>query len=561
MRRLLHFIVPILVFGLGVVAGAWFSIKKRAAEFSAGVERRLAEPVEGGDVSQALSFSSRTRFATENDMVSGIMSAVAEKDPLLRAYQLRGLVNSLNSEQLAIMFERALHVDDRDRRSALLVPLLARWAEIDAAGAKAAVQPYRARARAVWRVDWRSPEIAVNEAWAKALPESALAEAAAAPDAWWALTSAQSSLDALANGDPAKKLAELSKMPASKFRDGLCSDALRALAEKDYAAAEAQLDLVSDPRKRSQLQTDILGKLAERDATAAMDRMIALATTLAGGQPALRLVNKVLRAAAKQSGPDALAAIDRLPEELRPQARNAALIGWAGQHPVEALDWAATNNVNIREIKATAFFNDFEGAGWNSLIMTAFDSDREKTMTWLRSQPPSTERDSLLMAGLWSGSTEQRLAIYAELTPESRKKAVSNVIDSTSGRTSVSEMDGWVKGLPAGPERMTGVQALASLQVLNTPERADSIAEEWPAGPERDAAFRGIAIATSHSDHLRGLEFARRITNPNARANAVAQIASSWLYQNEAAARSWISTTSELTADDKRVLIRQWDER
>jgi hypothetical protein len=561
MRRLIHFILPVLVFGLGLVVGGWFSIQKRAAEFSAGVERRLNQE---GDVSRMPSANSKAHFATEKDMITAIMTAVAEKDPLLRAYQLRDLIGSLNSQELAVIFERAIHIDDRNQRSAMLAPLLARWAEIDAPATRAAVQPYRDRARAAGRMGWGSVEEAVNDAWAKAMPESALAEAAAAPDTHWAQTIAQSSLEALANGDPRRKLDELSKMPGSRLRDNLCQQALRELAGKDFAAAEAQLDLITDPRKRSQSQADLLGKLAERDPTAALDRVIDLAPNLAPGQPGLRLVSKVLLAVAQKNAPDALAAVDRLPEELRNQARSTALVGWAGEHPVEALEWAAANGLDIQEVKAITYYGDDGGLGWNSLVSTAFGSDRDKTLTWLRSQPPSAKRDSLLMEGTWGGSMEQRCAIYAELTPESRKRAVGNVIEAyfgIRGGTGVSEAESWVKGLPAGPERVAGVQALVSLQLNNKPERVDSIAEEWPAGPERDAAFRGISTAISYNDPARGLEFARRISSPDVRSNAFAQIAGSWLYRNETAARAWISTTPELSADDKRVLIRQFDER
>jgi hypothetical protein len=131
----------------------------------------------------------------------------------------------------------------------------------------------------------------------------------------------------------------------------------------------------------------------------------------------------------------------------------------------------------------------------------------------------------------------------------------------TSDGFGASEAASWVKELPAGPERVAGVQALASLQLYNNPGRADSIPEAWPAGPERDAALRGIATSISQNEPARAFEFARRINNPDSRSNAFVQIARSWLYRNESAARAWISTTPELFADDKRVLIRQFDER
>jgi hypothetical protein len=556
MRRLIRFIVPVLVFGLGLIVGGSVSIKKRAAEFSAAVDRRVAE---ADRISHPPDAGAIKHFANDNDLITGIMTAIVEKDPLLRAYQLRALFGNLNSEQLGVVFKRAIQMDDRYQRINLLIPLLTRWAEIDPAAAKAAVQPYRDRMHAAWRLDWRSVEYSVINAWPRAMPEAALDEAVAEPGAWWARTISESALESLSAGDPKTRLAEIAKMPACKLRDTLSAAALQSLAEKDYAAAEAQLDLVTDPRKRTKLQAEILGKLALKDSTAAIDRMVDLAPNLASRLQGRELVNNVLRSAAKQNPEDALASIDRLPEELRKEAQGAALVGWAADQPIKALDWAVANNLDIKDVNASASFNEY-GGGWNSLISTAFESDKEKTLAWLRSQPASNDRDSLLMDGIWQGSLEQRFAIYAELAPSARKRAVDSVINGSRG-TDVSQMEAWVKGLPAGDERTAAVRSLTSLQIRNDPELASSLAENWPAGPERDAAFRGIAMNFSQTDPPRAFEFARNITDPDARSNALVNIAWSWQYRNAAATRAWVSSTPDLSADDKRVLLREFDER
>jgi len=60
------------------------------------------------------------------------------------------------------LFARAVQVEDRDRRGAVLTALLARWAAIDLPAAAAAVKPYRDRLRSLMRIPWQSLDGAVQ---------------------------------------------------------------------------------------------------------------------------------------------------------------------------------------------------------------------------------------------------------------------------------------------------------------------------------------------------------------------------------------------------------------
>ena len=60
---------------------------------------------------------------------------------------------------------------------------------------------------------------------------------------------------------------------------------------------------------------------------------------------------------------------------------------------------------------------------------------------------------------------------------------------------------------------------------------------------------------------LRALEFARRVSASAAREATFESIAYNWLYSDEPAARAWIAGAPELSAEQKRVLLRQSDER
>jgi hypothetical protein len=364
----------------------------------------------------------------------------------------------------------------------------------------------------------------------------------------------------LAGGEPAQQLDALARMPANRLRDTMCRNAIKALAEKDSEAAEAHLDLLPEPRQRALLRADILGKLAERDPSAGLARLAELAPDLTLGTVSSKLVTLVLRAAAQKDPNAALAVIKGIPEDLRTQAVGAALVGWAGEHPIDALTWAAGNGFSISETRTPLFLGESAGIVWQSLLGMAFQRDREKTLAWLRAQLASPERDAMLSEGIWSHTPDGALQIYEDLSAEGRAVVASRVVQSSlpNGNDSVVQ---WIKTQPEGAARKHAIWAHALIQAGNSPERIETLADDWPAGPDRDAALRGIVWSLSQNDARRGLDFARRISGGAARESAFENIARSWLSRDRAAARAWVTGAPELSAEQKRVLLREFDER
>ena len=558
MRRLLEIVLPLLVFFAALAAGAWLSIGRRATAFSAGVEQRIAE---AASAKPAIVAPTERAFPSDEEMLGAIMSAVSEEEPLLRAHLLHATLARLSSAELAALFTRATQLDDRERRGTLLGVLLARWVAVDPAAAEAAVSPYLHRLRAAMRADWQSLDTVVAEAWARAMPERALAEAMMSPEAAWANKMAEAALNSLAEGDPAKQLEALARLPANRLREDLCKTAIWALAEKDSAAAEARLDLLPDARKRARVQAAILGKLAGRDPAAGLARLTTLAPALQKNPEGMRMVTEILRGVAKKDPAAALASIEGLPEELQKSALGSALVGWADENPVDALTWGAANGVELSEVKSFLSFGDDGGTSWQNLGSIAFEKDRAKTLAWLRTQPASVERDALLGQGIWNAKRDEKLQIYAELTPQGQAAAAENVVRDPFGNGG-NEMEAWVKAQPPGAARKAAIQALAQSQAFNAPERLDALTADWPAAADRDAATRGIvSYLTNNNNPRRAVEFARGIGNPAARESAFERIAQNWIYSDEPAARAWIASAPELSAEQKRVLLRQVDDR
>jgi hypothetical protein len=246
-----------------------------------------------------------------------------------------------------------------------------------------------------------------------------------------------------------------------------------------------------------------------------------------------------------------------LPEELRNQAVGAALVGWAGDHPVDALSWAVANGVNVGEARAIAYYGD-ENRGWQSLLMVAFGSDRAKALEWVLAQPSSQQRDVMLRDSIWNGTPDEKMNVYGQLTPDGRSSMAGSLASSLA-RTDMQRAEAWVADLPAGRARVAAVQAIAQYKAESMPDQIETLAGAWTTSADRNAALRGILEA--QRDPARALTFARRMDDPKMRETAFESIASDWIWRNETAARAWIVGTNELSPEQKRVLLREADER
>jgi len=393
-------------------------------------------------------------------MISTILSALKEKEPLFRAHRLHELLSSLNSKELGGLFERTLQIKDRTQRETILGPLIARWEALDPLAAETAVQPFVERLKSGKRIDWGGADRSILEAWALARPELVLAAIGHTPNGNWDWL-AGIALDATTQGGPAKKLEILSAMPATSLRGSLCEQALRELGKKDSAAAEAHLNLLTDVPQRERLQCAIIAGLAERDPAAALARVPDIAAEFGSGARSVQLVSEAFSKAAAKDPRAALAAAVGLPEELKLAASGAALVGWMEKSPREALDWARKNGFDLTNARASVSFGENGDSSWRPAMATAFDKDREGTLAWLREQPATPERDAMLADGIWSGSFEQRMAIYAELTPEGGAENIGRVISGGYKGSDVDAAEKFVQSLPAGPERIAAVEGLA----------------------------------------------------------------------------------------------------
>jgi hypothetical protein len=497
-------------------------------------------------------------------MLGAVMSAMVEEDPLRRAHRLHLALGRLTSPELAALFLKAIAVKDNSRRHMLLVHLLTQWIEVDATAPREALRPYWDQFRNGKGLRLTDQAEAVLKAWAAVAPDEVFAQVVANASKPGARSLAEAALSAMAAKDPQRQFEALARLPASPLRDVLSTPAIKALAQKDYSAAEAQLDLLSG-RQRLVVHTEILEALAKRDPAAGLARLADLAPGLPPSTSGLRLMTPVLQVAASGNREAAFALVAQLPEALQRSAIGTILTGWAGTDPVEALKWSAEHGIDPG---TEAWGNlDFSGDSVHaaqSMLAVAFKRDFSKTFDWILAQPSSPQRDRWLSWGLGSQDFKQTLQAFDSLSPEAQASNADYIVRSCYnpflGNTNVSKVESWVKALPPGDTRAAAIRAMVDRQADQAPERVDEILNEWPTGPDREAALGGVASYLTWKNPARAVEFARQLTDPTARVTAFDLIARGWSYSDRAAVLRWIADEPAFSAVQKRVLLRMYGE-
>ena len=560
-------LTSLALFGASLALGFGLSGGSVDAFFSARGGTSSATPALG-PASASASTSAGGSEAAEL-LLSDLMSALAEEEPLRRAYRLQEILGPASPAQLARLWERTLAVPEPRRRAGAIQAVIDRWAVADPAGARAAVQPYRVRFQQMPLLDENTAvEAAVEKAWAQAQPEEVLAEAAAATTAGaipeWVQLSARWALATLGQGDPARQLQALATLPTSALRDDLVEGALHRLRERDPVAAEAYLGLLSNPGSRESWRAVLLGILAQTDPAAALSRLRELAPQLTADARGSFLANNVLATIANRDPAAAVAALSGLPEAAREAAAGAMLIGWAKIQPLAALDWAREQGLQIDKVHLTspAKYPIPDSVDW--LIKEALSADYGGTLTWIRALPPGAERDALLGQAFSPGPLAQKLEVFAELSPRGQAKFAGplatflsreETLPDSLTQNGIRTVTEWAARLPPGENRSQAIQGLSEIQGPNlTPEK---LLAQWPAPADRDAALSGLAqhLAGAETPE-RAPEYARRITDPALREDTFEAIVLAWGSHDEDGVQAWLKSSPDFTPEQKRVIQR-----
>lgn len=305
------------------------------------------------------------------------------------------------------------------------------------------------------------------------------------------------------------------------------------------------------------------------------------------------------RSAAESLDPKQLrAALDR---EANPLARFKLALqnleSWVAKNPKDALDWLATQPPSERrdEIIRMALnqFSDIDAKGaadWatanlsgndlnNTLIAIAehwANENGREAATWFLGLPSTRERDGAAEHILFAWASNEPAAALeflatnpgaGDLTATLRRAALAGWAKSdpegavtaslASSRTSsdpsqfANTLANWatmdlesssqwlLANLPSGTERTVAAQELAKIFAQQSPEAGIAWLEKLTAGAERDAAASSLAAAWARSGASDAAKWATSQTSSNLSADAVAEIAHTFMLKDRAAFLAW----------------------
>lgn len=547
MRAPLKIGLMVLGVAAGAILGGALATHQRVSSL------RAAFQVETGGAPGAENTPPRTPFSSEEEAISAVFSALQERNQLRRAFDIYEALQRLDSKQLAAMAGRVAPLTDYQQR-AVLLPLMQRWSQIDPEAAEAWAQPYLDR----FVVSGGPQDRFVATAWSRAAPERALEKALRIPDENTGAQIAAAAVAGLAGDDPKGAVERLAQLPEGKLRERALADSIRLWAAKEPAAAYAQLGRLAPGRLADEVRRGVMHEWAKSDPNAALGALEELGPSLRAELHGNPLVREVIGAAASKDPQVALEAVERLPDALQRDATTAAIVAWARKDGVAALEWARSHGISLEARSYQRFGGGlgFSSYGWNSLLDSAMNSDKEKVIEWVRALPAGEERSRGIAEIIRHAPMEQARELFTELPPERQKDAVWSFI----GRARQDDPDAtadWVRNLPPGPVRTSAVNALVSSSSHGGPEKIEEVIQDFAPGPDRDAALWGAVSGTAYRKPHQALEFATRIQERRIRERAFEQLASSWFYQDRAAAAAWLAQTQEITPENKRVILRQ----
>jgi hypothetical protein len=549
MKLLLQWSLALVVFTAGIVFSATIIAHQRA--------RALLQLYES---SSALAPDTEQNgkpslpFASENEAVTSVFSAMNEKNPLRRAFEIYEALYRLDSAQLHTMADRIEALTEQSQRT-LLGPLLQRWNKVDAAAAATWASTFINR----YAATGQSRDRDVILAWSRAAPERALEEALRTSDQNLGAQMANAAASGMVGDNPAAIIERLSQLPSGKVRERALAQSLGAWADKAPAAAYAELSRLQPGRNADETRIIVMKKWAATEPAAALKVLQKLAPTLPDSLYGNPLVKRVAETVAAQDPQLALNGIAQLPENLRQNATVAALVSWAAKDGVAALTWAHAHDIALDAKSFEQSLGGFGGVSWNSLAERAMNSDKEQVIAWVRGLPPSEERSRTILSIMGSASPEQARELFSDLPGEWQRNAVEQIV-WRSGNDDFEGTTRWALEMPDGPARRIAITAITASDLRRFPDSIDAILQRFPSPQDRDAVLSGAAN-TFDSEPRRAVEFATQIQNPEARERAFRTIAGNWLYRDRPAAVAWLAQTPEISEESKRVLFRRADDR
>ncbi len=335
-------------------------------------------------------------------------------------------------------------------------------------------------------------------------------------------------------------------------------------AAVDLAEAVAWMKEKPGDRSREEAFPSIIAELARTDPASAAQF---LAKIPAGGSG---WTDALLRKWMNSDARAAVAWVQQLPPgSMRRGALRQAMGFWVQQDGRAALDWLARDPTNVHSDSLSV--NTRTGStigsatvGTGSILGDAFagwaDRSPDEALAWALAQTDEEIHKSTLplaikgLAEVDSARAAQMLSNYTG--PDANWIAGS--IASSWFRQDPVAATRWAQNFSPGDNRDSVLGAIASDWAKTDSAGAAQWLGQLPAGLDRDYVILRFTSAVAAREPILAIEWTKTISDVFSRADQFEHIARIWAEDDPNAAKKWMRSTDQLSAEYKKQLIEKY---
>jgi hypothetical protein len=356
----------------------------------------------------------------------------------------------------------------------------------------------------------------------------------------------------LAGDDNRARIAKLKTFPDNELRSLALQVTLSNWAKTEPAAAYASLGELAPGARHDDAQIVIFLNWAQSDPGAALHAIDAILPTLEAGVLGNSMISVVAERAVRKNPRQALDWISGLPVEFKmiPAMISARTV--AQTEPIAALDWCLENRIDIaREPWVTLSRSSI------CVLAEALSANPAAVAGWLENLPAGGNRDSLMERGLqnslWAVSADQRfekeavcMRLFRQLSEEAQLHSAGD-LGKKRGEQGLGDLNEWAQTFSSGQVRANAV-AGAMMGVYKQGAQVDALLGGVSAGPDRDAALRGLATAMGAVEPANAAIRALAIGDNELRHETLSAVMGEWLKRDPEASRVWLSKDALIPA-------------
>jgi hypothetical protein len=345
---------------------------------------------------------------------------------------------------------------------------------------------------------------------------------------------------AWAEENPQAAIAWGERMENAASRKQVLNSVVEQWADSDPQALIAWSKNVQDDELRRSAVSRGISQLAAMDVPAALSQI----ETMPGGEERDQAVMAAANSLGQQDARGAVQLLNQLePGIERTQALSRACSIWANSEPRAAVEWLFQNSPPSKD-----------GYELTNVLWQWASTAPNEAVSWAEGLPAGERRETAL-AGVAVSLSYQEPAraqkLFDQLSPDA-KASVAERFAASLGQQDPNKARAWAEALPPGKAQAVALGTVAYQMASKNVADAAQWLDKLPVGEVRDRAVMGFSNYAGRRDPEGALAWAVTISDERDRLQQVESLVKQWRGVDEAAARKWLDSSTQLTAEQRR---------